>query len=123
MGETVEGGKRTKLPMACRCGEEGRAEWDAKQEQVLRAIWGDVEPEVGWDRVRRSFVSQVCMSLNHDFWPSWNLDHAYADMWFGITVESTDEERITIACDQIEDGLAAVWLHLDQTQGRIVEED
>ena len=106
-----------RLPMACRCGKERAAEWDARRAAVFE---GEYE---------KNFVTLMVHELTHNYRDhTFNIDHVYADQWLGLTVKGANyktHEPITIhlQCDTVEDGLVAVWEYLNEHYAREEEED
>lgn len=105
----------TKLPMVCRHGTHA-AEADRLRSEVWESIWEGMEkPES-----RDSFVTQIIYALQHRFEHSFSVDAIYCDMWLMVSVVSwaeNEEDRITVSaeCDTVEDGLAAIYKHVNET--------
>lgn len=81
----------------CRCRPEGRAEADALLAEVDERLPGDPG-----ERISRIISS---LSLDYDA----EIDGIWCDQWFAIMATDTDGRQVVVQCDQVEDGIAAVW--------------
>lgn len=112
MTEKTEKKKRTKLPMACVHGDNPT---DVRQRATyeLRKVFGASERDL--PMYERTFITQVVFALtmmNGRF----DIDGIYADQWCGLTA-SNDDEIISVECDLVEDGVAAIFLHVLENYG------
>ena len=108
-----------KLDMICRCSDEGAAEADALLADVKRRL--DVKPDLVTDA---NFLTHIVISLNWDFDAS--ITGIANDMWSMVSAETwlsstKDKLRITVQCDEVEDGFAAIWKAYADRAGKYKE--
>lgn len=99
------------LPMVCVCSEEGKLAADATKAWVLEH-WRDGTPNMLPLDDESRWLDYLCYSLSMDF--DANIEMILSDMWHGIAVDHgpAPQERISIQCDRVEDGLFAIYKHL-----------
>lgn len=87
----------------CTCSEEGIIEAGKLKQEVRKLLSeGFTSP-----CTVSNFLTRVVVSLN------WDYD-AYIttignDMWSGIHAKSDDGLEVYVQCDEVEDGIAAIW--------------
>lgn len=99
------------LDMICRCSPEGKAEADALREEVKRRLSERADAEVS----DSDFLTHVVVSLNWDYGAE--ITGIHNDMWSLVGAETWlpsrrvagDWLKVSIQCDDVEDGIAAVW--------------
>lgn len=99
------------LPMICTCSPEGAAHAVTLRADVMgRLAQGSarLRPHSVTDQ---NFLSSLCLSLHADLRA--NVSAIYMDQWFAVVVEqllpSNLERRVVVQADAAEDGLAAIW--------------
>ncbi len=105
MRKTSEEKERINLPMVCIHHQEGKDRAEQLREKVKQFI------ELQDDEL---FVSWMIMAL--DSYYLCTIDKIPCDQWFAVWAENQDE-LISVQCDRVEDGLAAILeYHMDNRE-------
>ena len=90
----------------CRCDPKGTAEAEELRVLVMEKLAAD-----GREVTDRDFLTHVIISLNWDYGA--HITSIANDMWSHVIAETwleTEKElKVRAQCDDVEDGIAAVW--------------
>ena len=89
-----------RLPMACSCGPERTKIWDDLFKETAVKVGAD--PDDDWFN---PFIYDIATYYNAEI-------RIIADQWMRVTVEPYGAPTISIDCDRVEHGIAALWLAL-----------
>src|SRR6478736_555477 len=100
-----------RLDMICRCSQEGKADADALRAEVKRRLTERAGAEVA----DSAFLTHVVVSLNWDYGAEitgisndmWSM--VAAETWSPTQREAGDWVQVSVTCDDVEDGIAAIW--------------
>lgn len=101
------------LDMICRCGDNA-AEADALKTEVMQRLGNVTDAD---------FLTCVVTSLNWDYGAE--ITGIHNDQWSMVTAETwrshmreTAWLKVTVPCDLVEDGIAAIWKAFADRGGR-----
>lgn len=95
--------RRVKLDMLCGCGPDDLAEANSVRAWAKQAVDADDGNFVS----RAAFRISAEYELELSFW---------ADQWFMVSAWS-DELRVNVECDRVEDGVAAIFMWCREPEG------
>jgi hypothetical protein len=90
--------------MICRCSPEGREQADALMKEVRERLSREA-----FEVTDVNFLTTVVISLEHEY--NAHISTIAYDMWGLVSADSWKEGgfKATFQCDDVEDGIAAVW--------------
>lgn len=100
-----------RLDMICRCSPEGKEQAGRLRQEVMRRLNERGSAETATDA---NLLTHVVVSLNWDYGAE--ITGIHNDMWSRVTAETWHPDhkekrwlRVSVECDDVEDGVAAIW--------------